>query len=88
MKIIIDAGFSGKRIEELLNSIDVCPRTLDGIFITHEHTDHIKGAGVLSRRFDLPLYANLGTWQGMESKIGKIKEKNIRVFDTEDFLEM
>lgn len=88
MKILIDAGFSGKRIEELLASIDVCPKTLDGIFVTHEHTDHIRGVGVLSRRYDLPLYANENTWLGMESKIGKIKEKNIKIFNTEDFIEM
>lgn len=87
-KILIDAGFSGKRVEALLSSIDVCPSTLDGIFVTHEHTDHIKGVGVLSRRYDLPLYANESTWLGMESKIGKIKEKNIKVFKTEDFLNM
>lgn len=88
MKILIDAGFSGKRTEELLASIDVCPSTLDGIFITHEHIDHIKGAGVLSRRYDLPLYANEGTWSGMESKIGKMKEENIKIFTTEKLLEM
>lgn len=88
MKILIDAGFSGKRVEELLNQIHVCPSTLDAIFVTHEHTDHIRGVGVLSRRFDLPIYANENTWLGMESKIGKIKEKNIQVFNTEDFVEI
>lgn len=88
MKILIDAGFSGKRIKELLAFIDVCPSTLDGIFVTHEHTDHVRGVGVLSRRYDLPLYANEGTWLGMENRIGKIKEKNIKVFNTEDFLEL
>lgn len=88
MRILIDAGFSGKRVEELLNSIDVCPTSLDAIFVTHEHGDHIKGVGVLSRRYDLPLYANEKTWLGMESKIGKIKEKNIKVFTTDDWIEM
>ena len=88
MKILIDAGFSGKRIEALLASIDVCPSTLDAIFVTHEHTDHIRGVGVLSRRYDLPLYANESTWLGMESKIGKIKENNIQIFNSEDFIEM
>lgn len=87
-KILIDAGFSGKRIEDLLASIDVCPSTLDGIFVTHEHADHIKGVGVLSRRYDLPLFANRRTWQAMESKIGKIKEKNIQFFNSEELIEM
>lgn len=87
-RILIDAGFSGKRIQELLASIDVCPTTLDGIFVTHEHIDHVKGVGVLSRRFDIPIYANANTWTGMEKSIGKIKEKNIKVFTTEKYLEM
>lgn len=87
-RILIDAGFSGKRVEELLSSIEVCPTSLNGIFVTHEHIDHIKGVGVLSRRFDLPIYANEKTWLGMEKRIGKIKEKNIKIFKTEDFFEM
>lgn len=87
-RILIDAGFSGKRIQELLSSIDVCPTTLDGIFVTHEHIDHIKGVGILSRRFDIPIYANGKTWIGMEKNIGKIKEKNIKVFTTEEYFEM
>lgn len=59
--LLVDAGLSGKRIETALSSIDV-PR-LDGILITHEHTDHISGAGVMSRRYNLPLYATPETWR-------------------------
>ncbi len=86
-KIIVDSGFSGKRTKELLNSIDVDSKDLDAIFVTHEHTDHVKGVGVLSRRYDIPIFANGNTWKGMEDKIGKIKEENIQIFSTEKFLE-
>ncbi|MDR7871316.1 MAG: MBL fold metallo-hydrolase [Tissierellaceae bacterium] len=82
-KIIIDAGFSGKTIEGLLASVDVNPSDLDAIFVTHEHIDHTKGVGILSRRFDIPIYANSNTWEAMEKTIGKIKEENIKVFTTE-----
>ncbi len=82
-RILIDSGFSGVHIERLLASIDVEASTIDGIFITHEHTDHMKSAGVLSRRYNIPIFANKGTWQGMEEKkIGKIKDENIKVFTT------
>lgn len=81
-RILIDAGFSGKRIEALLDSIDVCPKTIDGIFITHEHVDHSKGVGVLSRRYNIPIYANKNTFKGMEKTIGKLKEENMQVFNT------
>ena len=87
-RLLVDGGFSGKRIEELLSSIEVEPNTLDGILVTHEHIDHTRGVGVLSRRYDLPIYANCNTWLGMEKSIGKIKENNIKTFITEKYLEI
>ena len=81
-KILVDAGFSGKKIESLLDEIDVDPKELDYILVTHEHLDHIRGVGVLSRRYNLPIVANMGTWKGMEDKIGKIKSENIRVIES------
>ena len=55
------------------------PNEIDGIFITHEHSDHIKGAGILSRKFNIPIYANELTWKAMEKSLGKIKEENIKI---------
>lgn len=78
-KVLIDAGLSGKKIIEALEHIDENPKELDGIFITHEHSDHIKGAGIISRKFDVPIYANEATWQAMSSSIGSIKDKNIKI---------
>lgn len=87
-KILIDAGFSGKRIEILLESIGVSPCELDGIFVTHEHTDHIRGVGVLSRRYNIPIYANENTWIGMEKNIGNVSSENTRVFISEKDLDI
>lgn len=80
-KILIDAGLPGKKIDEALKQIGQTPNELDGIFITHEHIDHIKGVGVLSRKYDIPIYAPHDTWVEMERSIGKIKEHNIKVMD-------
>lgn len=80
-KILIDAGLSGKTIENALKEIDQDPKDLDAVFITHEHIDHIKGAGIMSRRYDIPIYANELTWESMECKIGKIKENNIKLIE-------
>jgi len=71
-RLLIDAGKPGRQIEEALRSIGVDPATLSGVLITHEHSDHIHGAGIISRKYQLPLYATSGTWCAMESKIGKI----------------
>lgn len=79
--ILVDAGLTGKAIETSLKEVDQDASILDGILITHEHNDHIRGAGVLSRRYDIPIYANQGTWEAMEAKIGNISGHNIRVFD-------
>lgn len=83
-KILVDAGLTGKKTKELLENIGVDPSTLDGIFISHEHKDHISGAGVLSRRYDIPIFANSETWSAMENFLGKISSKNRREFDVSD----
>ena len=71
-RILIDAGKPGRQIGDALRSIGAEPETLAGILITHEHSDHIYGVGVLSRKYGLPVYATPGTWAAMEKKIGKI----------------
>ncbi|MBQ6230102.1 MAG: MBL fold metallo-hydrolase [Eubacterium sp.] len=72
--VLVDAGISMKKIEEGLNSIDMSARDLDAIVITHEHTDHIKGLGVLSRKYGIPIYATAGTIKGIGeiSSVGRI----------------
>ncbi len=79
--ILIDAGLPGKKIDEALKSIDHSGDKIDGIFITHEHLDHIKGVGIISRKYDIPIYAPEKTWKAMEKNLGKIKEHNIKVMD-------
>ena len=79
-RLLIDAGKPGRPIEEALRSIGVAPETLSGILVTHEHSDHITGVGVLARRFSLPVYATPGTWTAMEGKIGKIPGQLHREF--------
>ena len=58
--------------------IGVAPESLDGILITHEHSDHILGAGVLARKYHVPLYATQETWRAMAGKIGKIPGDLVR----------
>lgn len=85
-RILVDAGMPGRSIEAQLRTLGVAPDTLSGILITHEHSDHIKGVGILSRKYDLPVYANEGTWMAMQDKIGGVALKNQRLFYTgEDF---
>lgn len=59
--VLVDIGISGKKMETGLNSLELTGRDLDGILITHEHSDHIKGLGVISRKYGIPIYATAGT---------------------------
>ena len=83
-KILVDCGESGRSITEALGAVQVDPNELRGIFLTHAHNDHIRGAGVMSRRYDLPIYASVGTWAAIQriGVLGDIPVKNIKVFQT------
>ena len=56
VRVLIDAGFSGRDLENRMRSVDADPASLAAIFITHDHGDHTRGMGVLARRFGIPLY--------------------------------
>ena len=81
--ILVDAGLAGKTITAGIKKAGFDIDKIRGIFITHEHLDHIKGAGIMSRKLDIPIYANLKTWCGMKDKIGNIKEENMVVFEND-----
>lgn len=63
--ILIDAGISTRRIEKALAEIGVSMRDLSGVFVTHEHSDHICGLGVMSRKYEVPIFTTEGTYQGI-----------------------
>jgi len=81
-KILVDAGLSGKKIESLLTEIDRDLSDIDSLLITHEHSDHIKGVGVLARKYGFDIYANDETWQEMDGKnmLGTIKPEQKHIF--------
>ncbi len=85
--ILIDAGLSGKKIQSGLSEIGVSGGDIDGIFVTHEHIDHVQGVGILSRRFGIPVYATEGTWRNMPGSVGDISLDNKRIISKkEDFV--
>ena len=63
--LLIDAGISGKRVEAGLKELQLSGKDIDGILLTHEHSDHIKGLGVLSRKYEIPIYVTAGTAEGV-----------------------
>lgn len=65
--LLIDAGSSGKRIEQGIEELGLKAQELDGILLTHEHSDHIAGLGVMARKYSLPIYATQGTVQALST---------------------
>lgn len=74
--VMIDCGISGKRIEAGMNEMDYTTSDMDAVLITHEHSDHIQGLGVIARKYGLPIYATAGTIAGIKRmrSLGKIDD--------------
>lgn len=74
--LLVDTGISKKRIDEGLHSLGIKGEELTGILITHEHSDHIQGLGVFSRKYGIPVYGTRGTIRGIREykSLGKMPE--------------
>ena len=81
--VMIDAGISGKRIEEGMNTYDYTTSDMYRVLITHEHSDHIQGLGVVARKYGLPIYATKGTADAIlqSSSVGKIDPSLFHVIE-------
>ena len=80
---LVDVGLSGKKMEQLFAKIDRNMKDLSGILVTHEHSDHIKGLGVVARKHKIPIFANAQTWNAMDGLIGNIPTELCFHFDME-----
>ncbi len=78
--LLVDAGISGKKIEQGLNKIGLTGGDIDALLITHEHADHIKSLGVLARKLGMPIVTAKKTYEAatQDSKTGKMPEGLLR----------
>lgn len=67
--VLVDCGFSLRETERRLLRLGVAPEQLNAILVTHEHADHVHGVGLLSRRYNLPVYLSQGTLRGMRKPV-------------------
>lgn len=81
IRVLIDAGLSAKQIALRLEQIGVVPEEIDGICVSHEHTDHVAGLRILQKRHGIPIYANAGTMSGIRRQ-PKSDEISVRIFET------
>lgn len=78
--ILVDAGESARKIENALSSIDVDTQNIHAILVTHEHIDHVKSLGTLSKKYNIPIYATKETWDAMEQQRDKIDPNLINFY--------
>lgn len=79
--VLVDCGISGKKVIDNLNELNISADKIKGLIITHDHVDHISGAGIISRKLKIPVYASKLTTESLLSTDPKIFESII--FDTE-----
>ncbi len=83
-RFLIDAGISARHAAELLGMIGIPVETIGGILVTHEHSDHVSGIGVLSRKYDIPIFSNAACFAALPKSVSeKIPTSCIRIFETD-----
>ena len=87
-RLLIDAGVSGKKIVDGLNTINSSINCIDGILITHEHSDHILSIGTLSKKYNIPVYASKKTWTKLSTQKEKILKENQKIFNIDEKFEI
>ncbi|KUO61917.1 MAG: MBL fold metallo-hydrolase [Gracilibacter sp. BRH_c7a] len=70
---LVDCGITVKKVLANLEMLDISGTQLEGIIVTHEHYDHIKGVGALARKLKIPIYTTQAIWNEMETKLGVLK---------------
>lgn len=85
-KLLIDAGLSARRVVELLEGIGVFISEISAIVVSHEHTDHIKGIGPLSRKYKIPVFINEKAYIAGQKTIGELDDGLfVPIMPKEDF---
>jgi phosphoribosyl 1,2-cyclic phosphodiesterase len=68
-RLLIDAGFSARQIRKRLATIGRAPENLNGILVTHEHSDHVQGLATLTQKLNIPVYCNRPTYDAMRFQV-------------------
>ena len=83
-KILVDCGTSAKKITTALNKLSIDITNIDAILVTHEHTDHVQSLGTISKKYDIPVFANFETWNAMPKQTEKIDIANRNTFENDN----
>lgn len=87
-KLLIDSGVSAKKVVDGLSELGVDISSIDAVLVTHEHSDHVQSLGTISKKYNLPVYANYRTWDAMKTQKDKIDEINQKHFVSNENFEI
>ncbi len=79
--IIVDAGVSFKKIAQALEKIGF-NKKIDAILLSHDHSDHVKCAGIYFRKLNVPIITNYKTWESIKRFLGKVDESYVKLIET------
>lgn len=80
---LVDIGISCRMLDQRLKAIGLQASELDGVFITHEHTDHVKGLATFTRKYTVPVYSSERTWQAILNKNSQLERRSCRIIKGE-----
>ena len=78
-RFLVDVGISCRELVKRMQEVGASPDELDGVFLTHEHVDHVKGVVTFAKKYQVPLYASQGTWRAVLSKYPQLNRANCRL---------
>ena len=83
--LLVDIGISCKRLVNSFDENKINPNSIEAILVTHEHSDHTKGIGVFSKKYNVPVFANSKTWEAIsKEQVDKISDENRKTFNIEE----
>ena len=80
-RFLVDIGISCRELTKRMKEICVSPEELDGVFITHEHVDHVRGLEKKKKKYQVPVYSSMHTWRAILGKYTAMERKNCRLIE-------
>lgn len=78
-RFLVDVGISCRELVKRMQQVGALPEELDGVFLTHEHVDHVKGLVTFAKKYQVPIYASTGTWRAIFSRYPDVNRAHCRL---------
>ncbi len=85
-RFLVDIGISCRALTNRMKEVGVSVEELDGVFITHEHIDHVRGLGTFLKKYQVPVYSSFATWRALLAKDRNLERRNCRTIDNNRLL--